>query len=417
MIDVIGICKKAKQASYDLAGYSKEQKNDMLLAIARELKVPDNIVLVKSCNVLDISLATKNGKDATFVDRLTINDSRIENMVEGLLQVVQLDDPNGELVDSWTLENGLEIKKVRSSLGVVGIIYEARPNVTIDATALCLKSGNAVILRGSKDAINTNRALYQIMVKALRDKSYNSDIIGFVDDISRDATKVMLDQEKTIDVVIPRGGEGLKHFVLEHAKMPVIASAGGNCHIYVEGSADQDMAIKILINAKVQRPSVCNACEHLIVDSTIAKEFLPKALQAMKDNDVEVVADSRACEILDNVRLATFTDFDTEFLTYKITFAVVDTTAEAIKMINTYSTKHSESIITSSQNKKDMFIKFVDSAVVYTNASTRFTDGFEFGLGAEMGISTQKLHARGPLALKELTSVKYVVNGQGQVRK
>lgn len=418
MIDVVDICKRAKCASYKLAGYSTEQKNGMLFAIARALRSEQNIAMLMRENATDIENARKNGKDATFIDRLTLTDKRIATMIDGLEQVAALGDPVGEIVEERTLSNGLEIQRVRAPLGVIGIIYEARPNVTIDAAALCLKSGNSVVLRGGKDAINSNRALHTIMTDAIKAIGLDADTVAFIDDPSRDASKVMLEQEEYIDVMIPRGGEGLKHFVLENAKMPVIASAGGNCHIYVEKTADVQKAINIIVNAKVQRPSVCNAAEHLIVDKEIADEFLPLAYKALKDaHDVEIIGDERAKAILPDIELATDKDFDTEFLGYKMSFAVVDGVEEAVDMINRYSTKHSEAIITNDAKAKDYFAKYVDAAAVYINASTRFTDGFEFGLGAEMGISTQKLHARGPVALKELTSVKYVVTGNGQIRQ
>lgn len=418
MIDVVDICKRAKSASYELAGYSAQKKNDMLHSIAAALKEEENIRLLANANSDDIKIARANGRDDTFVDRLTLTDARIKNMIDGLEQVAALADPVGEVVEERTLENGLNLKRVRAPLGVVGIIYEARPNVTVDAAALCLKSGNSVVLRGSKDAINSNRALYEIMRGAIRSVGCNADAVAFVDDPSRDASKAMLEQDAYIDVIIPRGGEGLKHFVLENAKMPVIASAGGNCHIYVEKTADFDKAVKIVVNAKIQRPSVCNAAEHLLVDGAIAADFLPAVYKALKDaHSIEIIGDEAARKILPDIGLADENDFDTEFLTYKMSFAVVDGVKEAVDIVNKYSTKHSEAIITNDSDAMEYFAKYVDAAAVYINASTRFTDGFEFGLGAEMGISTQKLHARGPVALKELTSVKYVVTGNGQIRK
>ena len=417
MIDVELICKKTKQASYQLAGMSTEKKNAILNEIVSLLSNKDYIAALKEENKKDIKIATEAGRDETFLDRLTLTDARIELMAEGVRQIVALPDPVGEVVENRTLENGLNITRVRAPLGVVGIIYEARPNVTIDAAALCLKSGNGVVLRGSRESLNSNRALYKLMAKAIKNVGENPDVIGFIDSPDREAGGIMLHQGDSIDVVIPRGGEGLKHYVLDNAVMPVIASAGGNCHVYVEKSADLDMATKIVINAKVQRPHVCNAAEHLIVDEAIAKSYLPVIYDELKKLNVEILGDKKACEILKDIPLATDVDFDTEFLAYKITFAVVSGVKEAVDMINKYSTKHSEAIITNNREAEDYFTKYVDAAAVYVNASTRFTDGFEFGLGAEMGISTQKLHVRGPVALKELTSVKYVVYGNGQVRK
>ncbi len=417
MIDVKDICKKTKQASYDWAGMDNTKKNDILLEIVKLLSDKDCIKSLKIANEQDLVIAKEAGRDETFLDRLTLTDARIELMAEGVRQIIALPDPVGEVVEERVLPNGLNIKRVRAPLGVIGIIYEARPNVTVDAAALCLKSGNGVVLRGSRESLNSNRELYKIMAKAIANKGENPDIIGFIDSPDREAGGIMLHQENYIDVVIPRGGEGLKKYVLENATMPVIASAGGNCHVYVESTADFDMAIKIVVNAKVQRPHVCNAAEHLIVDKKIAKDFLPKVYDALKEYNVEVLGDERACSIINGIGKATDEDFDTEFLAYKITFAVVDGIKDAVDMINKYSTKHSEAIITQDKEKADFFTKYVDAAALYVNASTRFTDGFEFGLGAEMGISTQKLHARGPVALKELTSVKYVIHGEGQIRK
>lgn len=417
MIDVAEICKKAKAASYESAGYSVGQKNAMLGAVSDALSDSCEIALLKEANALDVRLARENGKDETFIDRLTLNEKRIAAMIDGLNQVKALADPVGEVVERRILDNGLEIERVRAPLGVIGIIYEARPNVTIDAVALCIKSGNAVVLRGSKDALNSNRALYDIMRKAISSIGLNADCIAFIDDASRDAGKEMLAQEEYIDVIIPRGGEGLKHFVLENAKMPVIASAGGNCHIFVDKSADFEKALDIIVNAKIQRPSVCNAAEHLLVDASIAEEFLPLAYAALKDaHEIEIIGDERSAKLL-GTPLACQEDYATEFLGYKMTFAVVDGVKTAVEIINRYGTRHSEAIVAQDLKAQRYFADYVDAAAVYINASTRFTDGFEFGLGAEMGISTQKLHARGPIALKELTSIKYVVSGNGHIRK
>lgn len=412
-IDIEKICEHAKQAAFLLAGFSNEQKNEMLEAVADALDAKRDQIL--RANKIDITNC--KDRDDTFIDRLTLTDSRITAMIDGIKQIIVLPNPVGDVVDSWTLGNGLKMTKVRAPLGVIGIIYEARPNVTVDAAALCLKSGNAVVLRGSKDAINSNRALYEVMSAALTEKGFPADSIGFVDDISREASAELLQQEKYIDVVIPRGGEGLKNFVLQNAKMPVIASAGGNCHIYVEKSADMHKAVNIVVNAKISRPSTCNAAEHLLVDSDIAKEFLPLCVAALKERNVELVADEKTREICDGLGIITDEDFATEYLGYKMSISIVKGVEEAVRHINHFGTRHSEAIITNNEKAQKYFTENVDAAAVYVNASTRFTDGFEFGLGAEMGISTQKLHARGPIALKELTSVKYVVYGNGQIRK
>lgn len=417
MIDVKEICRKAKQASYALAACSVDEKNAMLSAIADALTDADNLARLAEANAEDVKAAKENGREAPFIDRLTLNDKRIATMIEGLKQVAALGDPVGEIVEERVLPNGLDLKRVRVPLGVIGIIYEARPNVTVDAAALCLKSGNAVVLRGGKDALNSNRVLYEIMRGAVERAGGNGDVIGFIDDPSRDASKVMLAQDKYVDVIIPRGGEGLKHFVLDNAAMPVIASAGGNCHTYVDKTADLEKAVPVIVNAKVQRPSTCNALEHVLVDRAIAGEFLPALYAAMKENNVEVLGTEEVRKILPEVALATEEDFYTEFSGYKITFMLVDGVEEAVDFINSHSTNHSDAILSRDAAAIGYFTARVDSAAVYVNASTRFTDGFEFGLGAEMGISTQKLHARGPIALKELTSVKYIVTGDGQVRK
>ena len=386
MIDVAAVCKRAKEASYALAGYSADDKNRMLNAVALALGDARNRERMKRENAVDVENAKTTGRDATFIDRLTLTDARIDDMIEGVRQIVALPDPVGEVVEHRTLDNGLDIKRVRAPLGVIGIIYEARPNVTVDAAALCLKSGNAVVLRGGKDAINSNRALYEIMHGAIAAEGLNADAVAFIDDPSREASKIMLAQDAYIDVLIPRGGEGLKKFVLDNAAMPVIASAGGNCHIYVEKTADTDKAVPVIVNAKVQRPSTCNALEHLLVDREMASEFLPAIYAALREKNVEILGTDEVRAILPDVAPAT-------------------------------EHCHSEAILTRDKAAADYFTANVDSAAVYVNASTRFTDGFQFGLGAEMGISTQKLHARGPIALKELTSVKYVITGDGQVRK
>ncbi len=413
MFNVEDVCKKAKAASYILAGYTSEQKNKMLEAVAVALE--ENKAEILKENAVDLKNYTK--QDSVFVDRLTLTSERIDTMIEGVRQIISLPDPVGEVVDSFTNKAGLNLKRVRAPLGVIAIIYEARPNVTVDAAALCLKSGNAVVLRGGKDAICSNRALYKVMEGAIAKAGFASDCVAFIDDTSRDSSKVMLGQGKYIDVCIPRGGEGLKRFVLENATMPVIASSGGNCHVYVEKTADLEMAKNIVFNAKTQRPSVCNAAEHLIVDEKICEKFLPMAYDVLTTKNVEIVGDSRAREVLPQIKAMTDEDYGTEYEAYKMSFAVVNGVKEAVDMINKYSTNHSDAIITKDEFAKNYFEKNVDSACVYVNASTRFTDGFEFGLGAEMGISTQKLHARGPIALKELTSVKYVIEGNGQIRK
>lgn len=408
------VCQRAKDASYKLALLGNEDKNKMLLAIAE--KIENSKEIIKKENAIDIANAQGVLSNA-MIDRLTMTDARINLMAEGVRQVASLEDPVGKVVNTWTTPNGLEFKKVRAPLGVIAVIYESRPNVTIDVASLCIKSGNCVILKGGKEAINSNRALFNIIQKALEENGYDKDIVGFVDDVSRETTYELLQQSKYIDVIIPRGSENLKKFILTNSQIPVIASSGGNCHVYVEKTADLQMAEDIVYNAKMQRPSTCNACEQLLVDKDIAKEFLPKMIARLQENNCKVLGCENTKKIVPSVIAATEEDYKTEKNDYILTVYVVNDYKEAIDRINANSTKHSEAIVSNNQSIIDTFNKMVDSGCVYTNTSTRFTDGFEFGFGAEIGISTQKLHARGPLGLEQLTSEKYLVKGQGQVRK
>ena len=409
------VCSLAKEASYRLATFSAAEKKAMLIAMANGIGDEMEDILV--ANNDDIFNATQNGKEETFIDRLTLYKSRIRQMIEGIMQVAELPDPVGEVTDKWTLPNGLQISKVRAPLGVVAIIYEARPNVTADAAALAIKSGNAVVLRGSREAINSNLAIFNAMKNALVKGGYDANVLQFLAEPDRAVTAELLKQSDTVDVVIPRGGEGLKKFVLENSAVPVIASAGGNCHTYVEKSADLKMADNVLFNAKVSRPSVCNATEQLIVDRAVAAPFLTKSLDRLAKQGVKILGCAETCRIYPMAELATEEDFYEEHLGLVLSVKVVSGYKEAIERINKYGTHHSDAIISTSNEAIEAFKAGVDSAAVYVNASTRFTDGFEFGFGAEMAISTQKLHARGPLGLKQLTSEKYVVVGDGQVRK
>ena len=409
------VCALAKEASYRLATFSATEKKAMLIAMANGISDEADDILV--ANNDDIFTATQNGKEETFIDRLTLYKSRIRQMIDGIMQVAELPDPVGEVTDKWTLPNGLQISKVRAPLGVVAIIYEARPNVTADAAALAIKSGNAVILRGSREAINSNLAIFNAMKNALVKGGYDANVLQFLAEPDRAVTAELLKQSDTVDVVIPRGGEGLKKFVLENSAVPVIASAGGNCHTYVEKSADLKMADNVLFNAKVSRPSVCNATEQLIVDRAVAAPFLTKSLDRLAKQGVKILGCAETCRIYPMAELATEEDFYEEHLGLVLSVKVVSGYKEAIERINKYGTHHSDAIISTSNEAIEAFKAGVDSAAVYVNASTRFTDGFEFGFGAEMAISTQKLHARGPLGLKQLTSEKYVVVGEGQVRK
>ena len=409
------VCALAKEASYRLATFTATEKKAMLIAMANGISDETDDILV--ANNDDLFAAKQNGKEDTFIDRLTLYKSRIRQMIDGIMQVAELPDPVGEVTDKWTLPNGLQISKVRAPLGVVAIIYEARPNVTADAAALAIKSGNAVVLRGSREAINSNLAIFNAMKNALVKGGYDANVLQFLAEPDRAVTAELLKQSDTVDVVIPRGGEGLKKFVLENSAVPVIASAGGNCHTYVEKSADLKMADNVLFNAKVSRPSVCNATEQLIVDRAVAAPFLTKSLDRLAKQGVKILGCAETCRIYPMAELATEEDFYEEHQGLILSVKVVSGYKEAIERINKYGTHHSDAIISTSNEAIEAFKAGVDSAAVYVNASTRFTDGFEFGFGAEMAISTQKLHARGPLGLKQLTSEKYVIVGEGQVRK
>lgn len=408
------ICATAKQAANAFMSATTAQKNAILLGIKKEILA--NVEGIMASNAKDIELAKDGGRDTAFIDRLTLNDKRIKAMCDGLDAVIALEDCVGTVAEKYTLPNGLNVSRVHSPLGVVGIIYEARPNVTVDAAALCIKSSNAVILRGSKDALNSNGFLVGLMKKVLTEQGADQALVGFIDGAERELTKTMLEQEGLIDVVIPRGGEALKKFVLTHARMPVIASAGGNCHTYVEKTADFKMAANVVLNAKIQRPSVCNAIETLLCDKAIAAEFLPICLKTLQNHGVEIRGTQSVKHIYAATKLIDSDEFYTEYNDMIIKVAIVQDIKEAINHINTFSTGHSDAIITHDAAQAERFAKEVDSAAVYINTSTRFTDGFELGLGAEMGISTQKLHVRGPIGLKELTSLKYVIRGEGQIR-
>ncbi len=414
MEDMQQACGKVRNATYKLSLYDTKTKNDILLAIADKILASKKEI--KAVNAIDIQNAKGKLSDA-MIDRLTLTDARIELMAEGVRQVAELDDPVGKVVRQWTVESGLEIKKVRAPLGVIGVIYESRPNVTVDVASLCIKSGNGVILKGGKEAINSNRALFEIIQKAIEELGYDKDIVGFVDNVERSATYEMLQQAKYIDVIIPRGSDNLKKFVLTNSQIPVIASSGGNCHVYVEKTADLAMAKDIVYNAKMQRVSVCNAAEQLLVDRDIAEKFLPDMIETLQKGGCKVIGDETVCKLCKDVMPAKEEDYKTEREDYILTVKVVKDYKEAIDRINANGTKHSEAIISKDAEAMRVFTTAVDAGCVYTNASTRFTDGFEFGFGAEIGISTQKLHARGPLGLEQLTSEKYVVTGHGEVRK
>lgn len=406
--------KKAKQTLTFMSQVTTEQKNNALGIIADMLE--ENIEKIVSANNVDIENGRQNGLNDGLIDRLMLNADRIKAMADGARQVASLPDPCGRVLSEYKKDNGLLIKKITVPLGVIGIIFEARPNVTVDAAALCLKSGNAVILRGGKEAINSNTALADIMREALAKAGFPQDVIQLVGDTSRQSSNDMMHMNEYLDCLIPRGGKGLIKAVVENSTVPVIETGSGNCHIYVDESADINMAANIIFNAKTQRISVCNACESLVINSKIIDKALPVIVKKLKEKDVEIRGDERAQKACSLVVPATNEDFATEYLDYIISVKTVDTVDEAIAHINANSTGHSEAIITENKENAEKFLKCIDSSSVYVNASTRFTDGAEFGLGAEIGISTQKLHARGPMGLEQLTSTKYLIYGDGQVR-
>ena len=406
--------KKAKQTLTFMSQVTTEQKNNALGIIADMLE--ENIEKIVSANNVDIENGRQNGLNDGLIDRLMLNADRIKAMADGAHQVASLPDPCGRVLSEYKKDNGLDIKKITVPLGVIGIIFEARPNVTVDAAALCLKSGNAVILRGGKEAINSNTALADIMREALAKAGFPQDVIQLVGDTSRQSSNDMMHMNEYLDCLIPRGGKGLIKAVVENSTVPVIETGSGNCHIYVDESADINMAANIIFNAKTQRISVCNACESLVINSKIIDKALPVIAKMLKEKNVEIRGDERAQKACSLVVPATDEDFATEYLDYIISVKTVDTVDEAIAHINANSTGHSEAIITQNTENAEKFLKCIDSSSVYVNASTRFTDGAEFGLGAEIGISTQKLHARGPMGLEQLTSTKYLIYGDGQVR-
>ncbi len=405
--------KNAKVAAPFLASLGSGEKNKALAKISELLRANKQELIAE--NKIDIENARKNGMSEAMIDRLEINEKRIEAMAEGVDKVISLDDPVGEVIGGGELANGLRIVKKRVPIGVIGIIFESRPNVTVDAAALCFKAGSAVILRGGSDAINSNKALVNLMRKALAEVGAEENCVQLVEDTSHETANEMMRLNKYIDLLIPRGGGRLIHAVIENATIPVIQTGEGNCHVFVDESADIEMAMNIVDNAKTQRPSVCNAIESILVHEKIAKEFFT-ALNERWNGKVEIVGDNKTAENISVSKIADDVDYRTEFLALKLSSKVVKSVDEAIAHINKFGTGHSECIVTGSLANAEKFQKLVDAAAVYVNASTRFTDGFEFGLGAEIGISTQKLHARGPMGLKELTTYKYLINGEGQIR-
>jgi glutamate-5-semialdehyde dehydrogenase len=409
------LCADAQRASRVLAGLSRARKDEVLAAVADALRRRSAEILAE--NEEDIRLARENKLADALVDRLLLDEDRLRDVEDAVRDVAALPDPVGQVVDGWRLDNGVELRKVRVPLGVIAVIYEARPNVTVDAAALCLKSGNAVILRGGSAALHTNRILAEVVQGAVIETGLPREVVSYLSPDRRELAE-LLKQRKHVDLIVPRGGEDLKEYLLENSKVPVIYAAGGNCHVYVDAAADLDKALPIIVNSKCQRPGVCNAAETLLVHQDAAAAFLPRAAEELKRRGVELVVDKAAGDLIGDPSLkrANKTHYDTEFLALKLAVRVVASLDEAIDHINAYGTRHSEAIVTEDLAAARAFTARVDAACVYVNASTRFTDGGQFGLGAEMGISTQKLHVRGPIALQELTCVKYELWGDGQVR-
>lgn len=409
---VVATANSAKAAKAGMNNLSTLAKNKILEAMANGLL--SNTEEIMKQNALDVDAAREKGRTPALIDRLALDKKRIADMAQGLRDVAALPDPVGEVIHAVRRPNGLRVAKRRVPMGVIGIIYEARPNVTADAVALCIKTSNAVVLKGGSEAIHSNTAIADILIRAGEAAGMPHGAVGLVTDTSREAVMEMMKLNGVIDVLIPRGGSGLIQSVVQNATIPVIETGVGNCHIYVDKTADFDMATAITVNAKTTRPAVCNAAESLLVHEDIAGDFLPKAFAALREKGVEI----RGCKTCQKygAKPATEEDYATEFLDLIISVKVVDDVDEAIAHINTHGTGHSEAIITNDYRNAEKFKDEVDSAVVYVNASTRFTDGFEFGFGAEIGISTQKLHARGPMGLLELTTTKYVIDGDGQIR-
>ena len=412
-LHVENICKAAKAASRTYGSTGTAQKNALLRAMADRLAIDTPTIL--EANAADLKAAAENGVPKTMLDRLKLDEGRINGIRSALCEVAALPDPIGS-GDRVVRPNGMVINHVRAPLGCIAIIYEARPNVTVDAAALCLKTGNAVVLRGGKEAIHSSTALVQSMKRALADNGVSPDLIGLVTMTDRAGANALMNMREYVDVLIPRGGKGLIRAVVENARVPVIETGAGKCHLYVDESADLDLSVKVCVNAKCSRPSVCNAIETLLVHRAVAADFLPAVANAMAPYNVDIRGDETVCSILPSAKPADESDWETEYNDYILAVRVVDDVDAAIDHITRYTTGHSEAIMTRSIENADRFRALVDAAAVYVNASTRFTDGGEFGFGAEIGISTQKLHARGPMGLGALTTDKYLIDGNGQVR-
>lgn len=414
-MDLIQMGQAANAAKYRLQKMSGAARNEALLAVAEGLLADREAIL--AANGADVEAAKERGMHPGMVDRLMLTRERVEAMAEGLRQICALPDPLGEVLERFTRPNGLEIEKRRVPLGVIGIIYESRPNVTADAFGLCFKSGNACILKGGSDALCSNRAITESIRRSLQGCGACADAVWLITDTSREVTERFMRMNGFVDVLIPRGGAGLIRTVVENSTVPVIETGTGNCHIYIDEDADPGKAVPILINAKTQRIGVCNACESLVVHEKVRASLLPLLAEKLREKKVEMRADERARQVIPDALEATREDYAKEYLDYILSIKTVDSLEEAIDHINRYNTGHSDAILTENPEHAERFLNEVDSACVYVNASTRFTDGFEFGFGAEIGISTQKLHARGPMGLKELTTYKYVIRGNGQIRE
>lgn len=413
MESLLQLGKNAVTAKYELQKLTTDRKNHALLTVAESL-ISESSLIIKE-NEKDLAKGEEKGIHSGLLDRLRLTPQRIQGMAEGLRQVAELPDPIGEVMETMERPNGLKIEKKRVPMGVIGIIYESRPNVTADAFGLCFKSGNAVILKGGSDALCSNMAITKVIRQALKAEGITKDALQLIASTDRAVVNQFMRLKEYVDLLIPRGGAGLIKNVVENSTIPVIETGTGNCHIYVDESADMERAVSIILNAKTQRIGVCNACESLVIHEAVKDRLLPVLARALKEHDVEIRGDEKVQQIIDCVP-ATEEDYGTEYLDYIISMKTVASVEEAIAHINRYNTRHSEAILTENMENAEKFLEGVDAACVYVNASTRFTDGFEFGFGAEIGISTQKLHARGPMGLKELTSYKYTIRGNGQIR-
>ncbi|MDX1385946.1 MAG: glutamate-5-semialdehyde dehydrogenase [bacterium] len=412
---ILDIVQRAKKAFQQSANLTSPKKNAILERAAAKLE--KSVGRIQEANEKDLSYAKEKGLSSAMVDRLTLNEKRISEMAQGLRDIIGLEDPVGKVVKGWTRPNGLRVEKVRIPLGVIGIIYESRPNVTVDAAGLCLKSGNVVILRGGSEAIHSNKILGEILREALREEEVSEDLVQVVPVTDREAVGFLLEQDRYIDLIIPRGGEGLMKVLRDLSKIPVIKHDKGVCHIFVDHNADLDNAEKIVLNAKVQRPGVCNALETLLVDEKIAHQFLPRALEALKAQGVEIRGCERTRQLVDGIKAATPEDWDAEYLDKILAVRIVDGIDGALKHIQEHGSMHTESILTNDESNAERFLREVNASAVMVNSSTRFNDGGQLGLGAEIGISTTKLHAFGPMGLEELTTQKYVIRGEGQIRE